>query len=78
MIPNTISERTRIQKKTCTPTSIPALSTIARTKKQRKCPWIGGWRSCGTCMEVDVTQPQKEGNNAIHSSMAGPGGDHTQ
>ena len=36
-------EKTIIQKDTCTPMFIAALFTIARTRKQPKCPMIDEW-----------------------------------
>ena len=37
------TKETRVEKDTCTPTFIAALFTIARTKKQPRCPLANEW-----------------------------------
>ena len=45
-------EKTIIQKDTCTPKFTAALFTIAKTRKQTKCPSTDEWIRCGVCMYV--------------------------
>ena len=49
------SEKTIIQKDTCTPIFIAALFTIARTWKQPKCPLIDIWYIYTICIHICTT-----------------------
>ena len=52
------SEKTIIQKHTCTPMFIVALFTIARTWKQPTCPSRDEWiKKIGTYIQWNITQP---------------------
>ena len=52
------SERTHMQKDTCTSMFIEALFTIAKTGKQSKCPSTDeGIKKCGTHIYWNTTQP---------------------
>ena len=53
------TEKTRIERDTCTPMFIAALFTIARTWKQPRCPSADEWISCGTYTQWSITQPLK-------------------
>ena len=50
-------EEISVEKDTYIPLFIAALFTIARTWKQPICPSTGGYRSCGTYTQWDITQP---------------------
>ena len=55
-----------IQKDTCTPVFIAALSTIAKTWKQRKCPSTDEWiqkMQCTHTEKNEITHLQKQGYN---------------
>ena len=54
------TEKTRIERDTCTPMFFAALFIIARTWKQPRCPSADEWiESCGTYMQWSITQPLK-------------------
>ena len=62
MIPllDTYPEKTKtlIRKDTCNPVFTAALLTIAKTRKQPKCPWINdGQRRRGICTKWNMTRP---------------------
>ena len=42
-LPGIYPDKTTIQKDTCTPMFIAALFTIAKTRKQPKCPLTNAW-----------------------------------
>ena len=50
-------EETKTEKGTCIPLLIAALFTIARTRKQPRCPLTYEWISCGTYAQWNITQP---------------------
>ena len=53
-------DKTISQKDTCTPMSIAALFTLAKTWKQTKYPSTGEWiRRCGIYTQWNTTQPLK-------------------
>ena len=53
-------ERTTIQKDTCTPMSIAALFTIAKTWKQHKCPSPDEWiKKMWYIYTIEATRPLK-------------------
>jgi len=73
---------TFIQKDTCTPLFIAAPFTIAKTRKQPKCPlpedWIKMWsRYAHVCNGTRLSH-KKEQNNAIRSNMGGTRDSHTK
>ena len=51
------TEKTRIERDTCTPMFIAALLITARTWKQPRCP--SAEESCGTYTQWSITQPLK-------------------
>ena len=53
---------------------IAALFTTAKTWTQPKCPLTDEWIKKMWCIYIqwNITQPQKEQNNAISSDMDGP------
>ena len=51
-------EKTIIQKESCTTMFIAALFTVARTRKQPKCPSTDEWiKKIGTYIQWNITQP---------------------
>ena len=51
-------EKTMTEKYTCTPVFIAALFTIARTRKQPRCPSTEEWiKKCGAGTQWNITQP---------------------
>ena len=50
-------EETKTEKGTCIPLLTAALFTIARTRKQPRCPLTDEWISCGTYAQWNITQP---------------------
>ena len=50
-------EETKTEKGTCIPLLAAALFTIARTRKQPRCPSTDEWISCGTYAQWNITQP---------------------
>ena len=50
-------EETKTEKDTCIPLFTAALFTIARTRKQPRCPSADEWISCGTYTQWNMTQP---------------------
>ena len=89
-LPGMYLERTLIQKDTRTPIFIAALFTITETWKQTKCPlgrWMNKedvcvcvcvWREREVHRQWNTTQPLKEWNNAICSSMVATRDEHTK
>ena len=68
-------KKTIIEKDTCTPMFIAALSTVARTWKQSRCPSIDEWirsvvHTYNHVMEWNITQPQK-GMHLSHFQWGG-------
>ena len=56
-----------------------ALFTAAKTWKQPKCPSTDEWiKKCGPYIPWDITQPEKEQNQAICSHMGGSRDDHAE
>ena len=53
-------EKTMIQKDPCTPVFIAALYTIAKARKQPKCPLTEEWIKMGTYTQWNITQSLKE------------------
>ena len=55
-------EKTMTEKYTCTPVFIAALSTIARTRKQPRCPSTDEWiKKCGAGPQRILLSHKKEG-----------------
>ena len=51
-------EETKIEKDTYIPLFIAALFTIAKTRKQPRCPLTDEWiKKCGTYTQRNITQP---------------------
>ena len=72
-------EKTIIQKDTCTPVSIEALFTIARTQKQPKCPSTDEWiKKLWYIYKGILLSHKKERKNAIYSNVDGPRDCHTE
>ena len=71
------SEKSIIQKDTCTSVLIAGPLIIVRTLKQPKCPSTEEWitKLCGTYIQRNITQPW---NNAIYSNMDGLSVCHTE
>ena len=73
------SDKTFVQKDTCTPMFIAALFTIVKMRKQSKCPstdeWIKMWYIHTMEYYSDI---KKEWSNAIFSNMDGPRDYHTK
>ena len=69
-----LTDKTIIQKDTCTSVFTAALFTIAKTWKQPKCPSMDEWiRKCGTYIYKEILPShKKEWNNAIDSNTDGP------
>ena len=73
-------EKTIIQKGTCTPVFIAALFTVAKERKQPKCPSTDEWIKKIWYRQIDrhthtmqyCSDIKKEWNNANYSSMDGP------
>ena len=72
-------EKTLIRKDTCTPVFIAALSTIAKTWKQPKCPSTEEWikKMCYIYNGILLSH-KKEWNNAICNNMDEPRDHHTK
>ena len=67
------SDKTIIQKDTCTPIVMEALFTLAKTWNQPKCPLIDEWiKKMWYIYTVKYYSAIKEWNNAICSNMYGP------
>ena len=47
----------QFQKDICTPMFIAALFTVAKIRKQPKCPSVDKWIRCGTCTQWNIIQP---------------------
>ena len=54
------TEKTRVERDTCTPVFLAALFIIARTWKQPRCPSADEWIMCGTYTQWSITQPLKK------------------
>ena len=53
-------EKTKTEKDTCTPMFVAVLFPTARTWEQLDVHWqMNGYRSCDTCIQWNITQPQK-------------------
>ena len=67
-------EKTIIWKDTCTPGFIAALFTIAKTRKQPKCPSTEEWiKKMGYIYTIEnYSAIKKEWNDTICSNMSGP------
>ena len=71
--------REQIWKDTCHPMLTAAVNTTAKKGKQSKCPSTEeGYRRCGMYGKWNVTQPWREGKNAIYNNMDGPSDRHTK
>jgi len=56
-----LTDKTIIQKDTCTSMFTPALFTIAKTWKQPKCPSMDEWiRKCGTYIYKEIPPSHKK------------------
>ena len=71
-------EKTIIRKDTRTPMFTAALFTIARTRKQPKCPSTEEWIKMWYTYTTEYCSAIKEQNNGICSNMDGTRDSHTE
>ena len=72
-------EKNMICKDTCTRVFTAALFTVAKTRKQNKCPCTDEWIRKLWCVHtMDYYSATNKRNNSICSNMGGPGDHHTR
>ena len=73
-----IQKKTIIQKDTGTPLFMTAVFTLAKTRKQPKCPWTDEWITKMWQIHTMKYYSAIKKNNAIRSNMDGPRDCHTE